>query len=66
MTPGNDSENHTNHENSINSDEETKVGVVSTSRTSENTECEEQHVSSNEKRGTNIRKSIEMRVAQEN
>lgn len=68
MTPD-ESGKHTNHENSGNSNEETKVEIISTmctSCTSENTEYKKEHISPDEKRGTNIRKSIEMRVAQEN
>lgn len=57
-----DSEKHPNHENLVDSNGETKVGMFSTSCTLENAGCKEEH----EKRETNIRKSIEMRVAQEN
>ncbi|XP_032670620.1 uncharacterized protein LOC116843871 isoform X2 [Odontomachus brunneus] len=62
MTADN-SEKHPNHEYLVNSNE---TGTFSTSSTLENAGCKEERILSDEKRETNIRKSIEMRVAQEN
>ncbi|XP_072760354.1 uncharacterized protein [Anoplolepis gracilipes] len=61
------SENHINQESIINSTEGIKVEMFSTSRTLGNTECKEECVLPKEKRETtmNMKKSIEMQVAQE-
>lgn len=61
------SENHINQESTINSTEGIKVEMFSTSRTLGNTECKEECVLPKEKRETtmNMKKSIEMQVAQE-
>lgn len=61
-----DSEKYTNHENLVKSKEETKVGMFSASCTLENAEYKDEHISPDEKHRKNTRKSIEMRVAQEN
>lgn len=64
-----DFENHINQEGAINLKEEIKVGTFLTSCTVENTECKEERVLPNEERKivtTNMKKSIEMQVAQEN
>lgn len=63
-----DSENHINQESAINLTEGIKVEVFSTSRTLGNTECKEECILPKEKRETttmNMKKSIEMQVAQE-
>ncbi|XP_070168693.1 dynein axonemal assembly factor 1 homolog [Polyergus mexicanus] len=64
-----DSENHINRESAINLTEGMKIEVFSTSRTLGNTECKEECILPKEKRETttmNMKKSIEMQVAQEN
>lgn len=68
MTSDN-SENHNNQENAINLTEEIKMEMFSTSHTLDDTECKEKCVSPKEKRKIttmNVKKSIEMQVAQEN
>ncbi|XP_077260271.1 LOW QUALITY PROTEIN: uncharacterized protein LOC143896336 [Temnothorax americanus] len=64
-----DFQNHINQESADNLKEEIKVETFSTSCTVENAECTEKCVLPNEERKivtTNIKKSIEMQVAQEN
>ncbi|CAL1682955.1 unnamed protein product [Lasius platythorax] len=68
-TISDDSENDINQESVINLTEGIKVEMFSTSRTLDNTECKEERVLPKEKRESttmNMKKSIEMQVAQEN
>ncbi|RLU24124.1 hypothetical protein DMN91_004333 [Ooceraea biroi] len=61
-------EKHINQENLVSLDEKIKLGMFSTSGTSENSDCKEECALKKEKDGTittNMKKSIEMQVAQE-